>query len=151
MLSSYDEQHTHAAVRIQVADGVATVRLAGSIHKAHWVHHFLPFAAKREIRAGRGIAADIIRHNPTAVIIRGYSLGGAIGHVVAATLNKQGVTCRLETYGTKRPPRGYNYAPATNLKNRGDWVTLLPPFRARIKTTLTDKPWRPIWRAHADY
>ena len=152
MLSSYDEQHTHAAVRIQVADGVANVRLSGSTKPLHWLHHFLPFAARREINAGREIAHDIMRHRPHKVIIHGYSLGGSIAHVVATMLLDHGIIAEVTTIGSKRPPKGCAYLPAVNYRNRGDWIPLIStPWRDKIYTILTTKPWRPIWLAHADY
>ena len=151
MLSSYDEQHTHASVRISIYDGIATVRLSGSTKPLHWLHHFLPFAARREINAGREIAHGILSHRPHTVIIRGYSLGGAIGHVVATILHELGVRSELETIGTKRPPTGYDYLPAVNHRNRGDWIPFMPPWRDKIYTTTTTKPWQPLWLAHSDY
>ena len=151
MLSSYDEQHTHASVRISITDRVATVRLSGSTKPKHWLHHFLPGAAKREINAGREVAHNILINQPHTVIIHGYSLGGSIGHVAATILHQLGFQSELETIGSKRPPTGYSYLPAVNYRNRGDWVPFLPPWRDKIYTILTNKPWRPIWSAHSDY
>ena len=155
MLSSYDEQHTHASVRIQVADGVATARLSGSTKPLHWLHHFLPGAAWREEQAAREVKHDILAHRGNHTInrisIHGYSLGGAIAHVVATMLLDHGITAEVTTIGSKRPPAGYAFIPAVNYRNRGDWIPFLPLWRDKIHTTLTNKPWRPIWSAHADY
>ena len=152
MLSSYDEQHTHASVRIQVADGVANVRLSGSTKPLHWLHHFLPRAVWREEQAAREVAQDILAHKPHTVIIRGYSLGGSIAHIVSCMLSDRKIIAECETIGSKRPPKGYAYIAAINYRNRGDWIPLIStPWRDKIYTILTDKPWRPIWSAHADY
>ena len=152
MLSSYDEQHTHASVKINIADGVATVRLSGSTKPLHWLHHFLPGACWREKLAAGEVTHDILAHNPHTVIIHGYSLGGSIAHIVACMLPDRKILVECETIGSKRPPKGCAYLPAVNYRNRGDWIPLIPtPWRDKIYTILTDKPWRPLWSAHADY
>ena len=126
-------------VRVREVDNTLYVWVAGSEHPAHWWHHFLPGARRREIRAGIELADAIRCAMP--IVIGGHSVGGCIAEIAASMLRAP-----CYTYGGKRAPRRYRIN-ATRYRRRGDIVPFLPPWRPANRHILIGK-WAPFWRSH---
>ena len=129
-------------VRVREVDGTLYVWVAGSEHPSHWLHHFLPGARRREIRAGKELALKLWQWwLSKPIVIGGHSVGGCIAEIAASILRAP-----CYTYGGKRAPRRYRIN-AIRYRRRGDIVAFLPPWRPANRHILIGK-WAPFWRSH---
>lgn len=126
------------------------VFVEGTDHWFDWVHHFVPGARRREIRAAEEIVARLLLSNCTRYVVGGLSMGGAIAQIVAAILARRGLMVRCTIYGSKRAPHGYTF-PARAVQEVGDAVHLLPPWRPSYKITDRRGRLRWPWKAHVAY
>jgi pimeloyl-ACP methyl ester carboxylesterase len=92
------------------------------------------------------------------VQVIGHSRGGAIAQIVARELMRQHRLSMCTVYGSKRTGNRtfvdaltYGEGWFSHIRNRGDWIPLLPPWYARLPEWVTAKPWRPVWLSHLDY
>ena len=117
----------------------------GTDHLIDWLHHFAPWAGRRERQGAEMILKRLKPHiDGRHVIIGGYSLGGA----VAAELARIIPGSVLFIAGSKRPRKRIR-GNCKALKVRGDIVTALPPWRPRIRGMEKVGRWTPLfWRAH---
>lgn len=123
----------------------------GSDHVLDWLHHFLPGAKTREIKAGNKLAEKLMHILKGASLhIGGHSLGGSIACIVADLVysNSGGATkAHLFTFGAKRCP--WKYIPfGTHYHHRGDMVPFLPPWRPAYKLIQVFGKWNFPWKAH---
>jgi len=130
----------------QLNDGV--LFLPGTDEWREWLHHIIPGARRREIAEAYRILDS---HDLSGVhTIVGLSMGAAIAQIVAVLLLEQeGRYLNVYLIGGKRAPRGYVYYRAQSIRNRGDLITLLPPWRPGNPNQLTRGDWQPPWVAHA--
>ena len=131
--------------RYRVDEDRLFVYCNGTDHWADWLHHFAPWAGRRQRQGAEMILRRLIPHlHRRNAVIGGYSLGGA----VAAELARLIPYSVLFLAGSKRPRKRIrgNYKA---LKVRGDVVTALPPWRPRIRGMEKVGRWTPLfWRAH---
>lgn len=109
------------------------------------------------IKVLRAIRADVWDVRTMQIKIGGHSRGGAIAQIIAYEL-AQDEYVSLEVFGTKRagnwPFVGWLEENLEKYKcvawrNRGDWVTYLPPWYAYLKQTIMVGEYRAkIGQAH---
>jgi hypothetical protein len=126
----------------------------GSDHPRDWLHHILPGARRREIRAAQTISQRLAPHvgGDTLFIIGGHSLGGCLAEIETFILCALGERAHCHIYAGKRAPRSHMVDDgAVAYRHRGDIVPSLPPWRParrrRMPTAVFGSRTWP-WKAH---
>jgi len=143
-----------------IKDGV--LWLPGTDEWSEIVHHLSPFGRDKDGRliwqtpAQREIAEAyriLDTYDPDSYhTIVGLSLGGAIAQIVAVLLLEQrGRYVNCYPIGGKRAPKGYIYYRAQSIRNAGDLITLLPPWRPKNPNELTRGAWSSLSAMHARF
>ena len=130
--------------RYESTQNSATIFFLGSNHWWDWGHHVWFGAAKREIAAARKtiskLTEDFGGELPPSIHVGGHSLGGSVAESMASILveemgySEDQVSCY--TFGSKRPPRGYQYNRTQRIFHVDDLVPYLPPWRPAIAPDL---------------
>lgn len=120
---------------VEIGNGI--VYLHGTNHWLEWVHHFIPWAGRREVRWARDLVHTLTFGGFEFHTLSGHSIGGTVATIAARLLAESGISVSLFTYGAKRPPRDY-FATGKHYAIRHDIVPKLPPWRDEMPLIVLD-------------